>query len=116
MIYGPTLEPWPGDGEAIKRMLAYWPLGLGCYLAMLGLATAFTLGQPGPGAVYVSLAISCVLSAGEAIARARRMVWASVAARARWPMFLRIGAIGVGLTLACWLPVIGVTVAVLHLL
>lgn len=116
LLHGPMLEPWSGETAAVKRMLAYTPLGVVCYVAIIIIAVAINFGAPGPGTVWVGLAFCMFLSLGEAAVQARRIVRASVPARERGPEFVRLAGIGVGLSAACWLPVILITAVVLYVL
>lgn len=108
------LEPWPGEAAAIRRMLGFFPLGVACYLAAVVVLIAINLGAPGPIGVWGVLAFCVLINCGEAVVRARAIVRASVPVRERTPAVLRLGAIGVGLTAACWLPVILITLLMLQ--
>ena len=116
LVYGATLEPWPGDHEVIKQTLWFNPWGVVCSASFIFIALTFGGGRTSDTMVLLGVGIGAVLSVGEAVVQARKIAWACCPRQERGEVFRRMAMIGGGISLAIWAILTVATVAVLLIL
>ncbi len=116
LVYGATLETWPGDHEVIKRTLWFNPWGVACSASFIFIALALGRGSTSGTMVLLGVGIGAVLSVGEAVVQARKAAWACWSRRERKEVFHRMAMIGGGISLAIWAVLAAATVVVLLIL
>ncbi len=98
------LEHFPGYAAAIRRMFKVTPYILGVFAVLCILVWASGRGSGGVTGFVIVAAVCAVLSAGEAIMKAKEIAWVSVGRRDKLELFALLTGIGFGLSLALWLP------------
>ncbi|MBX3359191.1 MAG: hypothetical protein KF745_12280 [Phycisphaeraceae bacterium] len=105
------LEQFPGYGAAIRRMFKATPYIAGVFIVLCILTFAWTRGTAGMSRYLLMVALCAALSAGEATMKGREIAWVCIGRRDRWSVFACLVLIGLGLSLAIWIPVGAIVVA-----